>query len=191
MTHHSLRIALLSATAVLLTSAARAQDSSYAIVHSDSVLPGVANAWQNRVAFSDWARSRHAPTFADFPATDTGRIKPAPVRLTTHAARTYRTVLREKAREGPNFAGHYTILDLGCPGTCSRLAIINARTGQVYVDTTMYPFQPMHRRDSRLLVLDYTLVDPAHPFIEYIEWTGTRLRLHRRLDAPHISTPSK
>jgi len=103
----------------------------------------------------------------------------------------YHTVLREKALEGPNFAGHYTILDLGCPGTCSRLAIINARTGQVYVDTTMYPFPPMHRRDSRLLILDYTLANPEHPFIEYLEWTGTQLRFHRRLDAPQVSAPSK
>jgi hypothetical protein len=103
----------------------------------------------------------------------------------------YRTLLRQKAAEGPNFAGHYTVLNWGCPGTCSRLAIINARTGQAYLDTTMYPFEPMYRRDSRLLVLDYTLVNPEHPFIEYLEWTGTRLRLHLRLDAPRLSAPSK
>ncbi len=54
-----------------------------------------------------------APKPADYPARDTYIGKPAPVISDSKRARLYRTVLREGAEKGPNFAGHYTVVAWG------------------------------------------------------------------------------
>ena len=41
-------------------------------------------------------------------------------------------MLREAAKEGANFAGHYTVAYWGCGSNCMQLALINARNGNVY-----------------------------------------------------------
>jgi len=47
----------------------------------------------------------------DFPVTQTFAGRPVPPDLASHPrAQVYKTVLREQAGEGPNFAGHYTII---------------------------------------------------------------------------------
>jgi len=72
------------------------------------------------------------PRFEDMPVTEKFAGKPAPVKLLTTEARRYRTVIREGAREGPNFAGHFTIVTWGCGAGCVQFAIVDAKTGLVY-----------------------------------------------------------
>jgi hypothetical protein len=54
----------------------------------------------------------------------------------SRAAREFRTRLREAAREKPNFAGHFIVTTWGCGTECVEGAIIDARTGRVF----MLPF---------------------------------------------------
>ena len=71
------------------------------------------------------------------------------------------------AKDGPNFAGHYTIVRWGCGSDCRQFAIVDARTGTVYfpreltqIDSGPYigddPLASeeslQFRRDSRLLI---------------------------------------
>jgi len=66
----------------------------------------------------------------------------------------FRTKLREGAKKGPNFAGHYTVITWGCGTDCRLVAIVDARTGRVYFApfTVSIPADADYRLDSRLLI---------------------------------------
>ncbi|MBZ1348603.1 MAG: hypothetical protein KYQ20_02515, partial [Candidatus Nealsonbacteria bacterium] len=73
------------------------------------------------------------PRFEDFLVLERFEGAPAPVDLLSHPkAMRFRTVLREGAKKGPNFAGHYTIVTWGCSTACAVIAVVNAKTGAVY-----------------------------------------------------------
>jgi hypothetical protein len=77
----------------------------------------------------DWA---HAPKPSDYPAPAAFKGKPAAVELSSPRARQFRTVLGRGAKEGPNFAGHYTMVVWGCGLDSFSLAVVDARTGHVF-----------------------------------------------------------
>jgi hypothetical protein len=130
------------------------------------------------------------PTFKDFPVSPRYRGKPAPVRLVTQQARMYRTVLREGARHGPNFAGHYTIVTWGCGTSCLEFAIVDARTGNVYFPPFDVAFgsnlkqERLQRSDeplqfhthSRLLIVTGSRSERGEGRYFY-RWDGNRLQL--------------
>ena len=93
--------------------------------------------------------------FEDYPATDTLRQKPAPVNLRSYKLATqFRTVLRNGAGRGPNFAGAFTIVTWGCGSSCRILAVVSARSGRVYGPWLQYQVAVAYRYDSRLLLVD-------------------------------------
>jgi len=72
------------------------------------------------------------PRFKMYAAKTQAGIRPAPVALNSNPkARTYRTVLKEGAAKGPNFAGHYTVVVWGCGSSCVTFAIVDSLTGRV------------------------------------------------------------
>ena len=72
------------------------------------------------------------PTFARYPAK-VEKFKNIRVNLQSNKrARMFRTNLRNDAKEGVNFAGHYILATWGCGTNCGDSAIINARNGRVY-----------------------------------------------------------
>jgi hypothetical protein len=77
------------------------------------------------------AQSPEPYPFAQYPANEGFSGSPAPPRLATAAQREFRTVLREGAKKGPNFAGHYTVVVWGCGTSCAQVAIIDAITGRI------------------------------------------------------------
>jgi hypothetical protein len=72
------------------------------------------------------------PRFAEFKVEKVFNGKPAPPVLLRPEERRFRTVLREGANAGPNFAGHYTIVEWGCGTECWQAAVVDAETGRVY-----------------------------------------------------------
>lgn len=44
----------------------------------------------------------------------------------------FHTVIEEATKNGPNFAGRYTIADSGCGTSCESVAVIDAETGAAY-----------------------------------------------------------
>ncbi|HJU07914.1 MAG TPA: hypothetical protein VJ727_05460 [Rhodanobacteraceae bacterium] len=72
------------------------------------------------------------PAFNQFPVKEHFRGRAARPNLSSPRAHLYRTVLRDAAKNGPNFAGHFIIALWGCGSACASWAMINARTGAVW-----------------------------------------------------------
>ncbi|HEY2014793.1 MAG TPA: hypothetical protein VGH38_14895 [Bryobacteraceae bacterium] len=72
------------------------------------------------------------PVFDQFHVDPVFKGRPAPPMLQTPDQRMFRTMIRESAAKGPNFAGHYTIAEWGCGAGCVSMAIIDAVDGKIY-----------------------------------------------------------
>ena len=132
------------------------------------------------------------PDFGSYPAPARYGGTPAPVRLRTRRDRLFRTRLREDSREGPNFAGHYTVVFWGCGTGCAQVAVVNAKTGLVYwppIDWVDIPAERSvrpndnYRLDSRLLVLTRSHYDRELSYTAYFYVLDrNRFRLVRRAE---------
>ena len=129
------------------------------------------------------------PRFEDLPVSEQFKGKPAAVKLASPEARRYRTVIREGAGEGPNFAGHYTIVEWGCGAGCVQFAMVDAKTGSVFMPPfyvgpcalvegeTGEPEEPLqYRIDSRLLIVSGSRNEEGEG-VYYYKWDGKRLEL--------------
>jgi hypothetical protein len=146
------------------------------------------------------------PTFRQYAAKV---LKPKNVRvnLKSHKnANMFRTNLRNAAKEGVNFAGHYILTTWGCGTNCSQSAIIDARNGRVFFpsilegagfgfcelpdDTEPIVFRP----NSRLLILSGfkggdLSSENGRCGIYYLEWTGRDFRQVKFEEKKRIATP--
>jgi hypothetical protein len=80
-----------------------------------------------------FAQVENAPRFENFRvAVWRGRV--AALNLNSHPlARKFRTVSREQIKEqGVNFAGHYSLVSVGCGTGCSISGMVDARTGRAF-----------------------------------------------------------
>jgi hypothetical protein len=130
------------------------------------------------------------PTFADYPAKGKFKGKVAPAKIRTKEARTFRTRITEGAKEGPNFAGHYTITTWGCGSSCVGFAIVDANTGKVYMppfyvstghrlgETLQNRDLIEYRLDSRLLIVTGSRNETDQGQYFYT-WENNRLKLIR------------
>lgn len=110
--------------------------------------------------------------------------KPVEPNLVIHKeARKYRTVLEQQSTKGPNFAGHYTIVTIGCGTSCAGIAVVDAQTGDVYFPENLHhvfwsgwwqkPYGPEFKLMSRLLtVRGQVNSEDAPNGISSFEWTG-------------------
>ncbi len=133
------------------------------------------------------------PTSAQY-AVKVEKRKNVRVNLRSHKnANMFRTNLRNAAKEGVNFAGHYILTTWGCGTNCSQSAIIDARNGRVFFPDQLegagFGFcelpddaEPVvYQADSRLLILNGfkggdLSRDNAPCGVYYLEWTGTNFR---------------
>jgi hypothetical protein len=133
------------------------------------------------------------PTFTQY-AAKVERINNVKVNLRSHKnANMFRTNLRNAAKEGVNFAGHYILTTWGCGTNCSQSAIIDARNGKVFFPRELegagFGFcelpddtEPIvTQADSRLLILNGfkggdLSVENAPCGIYYLEWTGRNFK---------------
>jgi hypothetical protein len=124
------------------------------------------------------------PKYEDYPTEAAFDGLPRAPNLVSHpTARQYRTVLRRETKRGPDFAGHFTIVRIGCGGSCNQIAVVDARTGAVYfpkgLSTVLWggwwhePYGPQYRRSSRLLVVYGLANSGVGPYgISYFVWDG-------------------
>lgn len=79
---------------------------------------------------SNVARSRLA--FQDYPVTvATVPFAPPNFSGTTDRYNKYRTAIKLAANAGPNFAGHFTIVEIGCGTSCAIPFIVDLSDGKV------------------------------------------------------------
>lgn len=131
--------------------------------------------------------------FEDYPVQGTYKGAPAPIALQTKGDRMYRTVLREAAAKGPDFASHYKIATWGCGSGCITYAIIDSNTGKILPksggivsrsckqsdDEAVLNYQ----RDSRLLIVSGTLNDEDLGMY-YYELKDNKLNMLKELPHP-------
>jgi hypothetical protein len=146
------------------------------------------------------------PTFTRY-AAKVEKPKNVKVNLRSHKnANKFRTNLRNAAKGGVNFAGHYILTTWGCGTNCSQSAIIDARTGRVFFPDQLegagFGFcelpddtEPLvHQADSRLLILngfkggDLSL-NNAPCGIYYLEWTGKNFKQVQFVEKKRTETP--
>jgi hypothetical protein len=71
--------------------------------------------------------------FAKYPAGPVFNRKPSKVDIASHKdGRIFRSRLRAAAAKGPNFAGHMTVVEIGCGTMCQVIMVVDARHGMVY-----------------------------------------------------------
>lgn len=146
------------------------------------------------------------PTFTRY-AARVEKIRNVRVNLKSHKhANGYRTNLRNAAKEGVNFAGHYILTTWGCGTNCSQSAIIDARNGRVFfpdeLEGTIFGFcdlpddtEPIvYQADSRLLVLsgfkggDFDN-KAGRCGTYYLEWTGRSFKQVGFVEKKRTDTP--
>ncbi len=144
-----------------------------------------------------------APRFEDYTVPAEKLDRPANPVLATRDAREFRTMLRQAAVKGPNFAGHFTVAVWGCGSACTDFGIIDVKSGRVFFApdlrgiSTFRVVEPdsqepeynglRFRTGSRLLVvLGAPREDEARDGVAFYEWTGTELKLLRFVSRSQI-----
>lgn len=130
-------------------------------------------------------------------------VKPASPNVESGKAHLYRTVIREEASLGPNFAGHYTIIRIGCGAATTCLAIADAENGNVYfppelktveallVDTGAVNVETLNYRwnSSLLVVVGAPDEKQGRAGISYYIWHADVLKLIRFIPAAELCEP--
>lgn len=133
-------------------------------------------------------QSQQSYPFTRYPAESLYRGKPVPPKLITPTQHEFRTVLRKGAQQGPNFAGHFTVVEWGCGSDCIVFAIVDATTGKVY-ETGMppvndaYPCGLSYKLESRLFVVEKSSTPTSDCKAWLYTWDGSRFM------PVHDSTP--
>jgi hypothetical protein len=126
---------------------------------------------------------RSAPDFKKFPVEQIYKGAPATVDMGSPLAREYRTRLQAGARKGPNFAGHYTIVQWGCGSNCDSITVVDAVSGQVYHGAGN-DRGAIFQLDSKLLILDPKMGPDQNAYqdntsdtlpVRYYTWEQNRL----------------
>lgn len=144
-------------------------------------------------------------SFDAFPAPASFHGVPSSPVLRTAGQRLFRTRIRKAAREGPNFAGHYTVADWGCGTACESMVVVDAETGAVYEgpfgqlpNALLYYGDALrydrdgngnylyddlsYRLNSRLLIAR-GCPNFKNCGAYFFEWTGSEFKLLRKISA--------
>lgn len=129
----------------------------------------------------------HLPQFENYPASEPFKGTIAPVDINSYPeARRYRTRLREGVKAGPNFAGHYVIVTIGCGTSCQNQWIVDANNGKVLA-RFLTSMGAEYRPNSTLLILNPPSQDLKKEYKEHPEapfWTGETLYITWEKDNP-------
>ncbi|TLS78237.1 hypothetical protein FE236_00315 [Mariprofundus erugo] len=101
-----------------------------------------------------------APKFEAYSSGDVFKGEPAlPDVKSDPRSKLFRTAIREGARRGPNFAGHYTIVSWGCGAATACWAIVDAQSGEV--------FHPANLQTTDNVNIDYAIADADDRLVQY------------------------
>ncbi|NDY91238.1 hypothetical protein [Ideonella livida] len=163
--------------------------------------PASAAADLRRITLTRRDLPRDAPRFEDHPAERWQGRRAVPDVDSHPRSREFRTRLREGARRGQVFAGHYTLVSWGCGTACLEMAIVDLKTGAVHhppallgidrnylgdvpTDNADVPWRT--RPDSRLIVVYGGLnFEAGHRGIHWFVWEDDRLRRLRFVPKPY------
>jgi hypothetical protein len=156
-------------------------------------------------AFALAAAQGDAPSFDQYRVTEAAyKGKPAAPVIKTAEDRRYRTMIRTGAPKGPNFAGHFTVVEWGCGGGCVAIVVVDAATGEIH----HAPFKTVgwqlgkyegkyksnddkfeqlaYKLNSRLLIARGCLDDSDKCQSYFWEWTGGQFKLLKTIPSEQI-----
>jgi len=144
-----------------------------------------------------------APTFDQYSVSEPYKGAVAATDVKSHPLSwLFRTMIREGAKRGPNFAGRYTLVFWGCGAGCTAIAVVDAKSGKVFHPKILHAFDNINvafdeleppdghlvkfHLDSKLLVVMGGInEDPALRGISYFLWEHERLRRIRFVHKPY------
>lgn len=143
--------------------------------------------------------------FASYSVTGARIARPAPPQVRSGQAHLFRSVIRQQAATGPNFAGHYTLVWIGCGAATVCPAIVDAIDGRVFFPPELGAVSALDtisdddgfdivnvRRDSRLLiVMGSPRETESRAGASYYEWRNDRLHLQRFVPLSRLCGTSK
>ncbi len=88
--------------------------------------------------------------------------------------RSYRTRISNGMKDGPNYAGHFSVIQIGCGMLCSFAFVADNRTGQVFDfprgGEENMEMQLLFKLDSRLMLVQWADYDSDSCVLEYFKW---------------------
>ncbi len=104
----------------------------------------------------------------------------------------FRTRIRDGMRQGPNFAGHYTLIQIGCGTGCSFTIVADNKTGRPASfprggEANMY-LALDYRLESRLLAAQWFSYDAGRCFLEYFDFDRDEWKLLTKADIGNSDT---
>ncbi|TCP80790.1 hypothetical protein C8J31_11430 [Rhizobium sp. PP-CC-2G-626] len=98
----------------------------------------------------------------------------------------FRTRIRDGMKQGPNFAGHYSVIQFGCGTGCSGVVVADNRTGQPAWfprggEDNMY-LDLLFQLDSRLLAAQWLDHEAGRCFTEFVDYDRSKWILLRKVD---------
>lgn len=72
-----------------------------------------------------------SPQFAQYQVSENWSGTAAPIKLSTHSDRLFRTQFTNAAKQPPNFAGHFRAATWGCGTQCVKGGVVDLATGRL------------------------------------------------------------
>jgi hypothetical protein len=139
-------------------------------------------------AFHAQVPAASAPEFSQYKAEPAFTGTPAIPQMNTKNAKRFHTVIREGSAKGPNFDGHYTVVEWGCGAGCAQFSIVDAATGKVY--DPLFPGVSFESAEGKFVSDSGIRYQPDSSLMMingcpggkdcaawYYEWTGAELKL--------------
>lgn len=132
------------------------------------------------------------PTFSEYTVNEVFTGKRVPPNINqSYQVHSFRTVIREGSEGPPNFAGHYRIVQWGCGSPCVSFAVVDQKTGYVYMSPVGAVLGVNFEVNSSLFVIDpstfihatYVNGISGFPGVEtfYVVW-DSRKRKFKKID---------
>lgn len=129
--------------------------------------------------------AQRLPHFEEFAVKTIFMGKPAKLNLSKyHFSASVNTALQKGANAGPNFADHFTIIQMPEPSACYSFGIADTKTGEFFIFPEVFCGNLVVRRDSRLLITEaidsatFSRIGskrPSYDWTRFYKWMGEHL----------------
>ncbi len=90
------------------------------------------------------------------------------IQLSSHpSGKKFKTLLQKGLKNGPNFAGHYTIVEIGCGTNCLNIWIIDTSRGTILEGPYNTAWGAKYNLNSRLLILNPLPTDADKSYLNH------------------------
>ncbi|WP_182417262.1 hypothetical protein [Bartonella sp. HY038] len=133
-----------------------------------------------------------AQKFENYPATQIYKGKQAKLQLTKdNGGLTFKTRITEAAKKGVNFAGQYSIVEIGCGSSCLIAYVVDLKSGKLFSfplgGEENYQMQLQYKPNSRLIKVVWNDINAAQNkacVIEYLEMQKDKFKTINRTRMP-------